>query len=175
MGFTRTSETGTYEAFSKTIGAAIEREWDTANTNISSGGEPIVKFIYSDTEINPRNLTEMMEAIVLRDGGSFPLPERTANGHDLIGMGETVIIDVYGASQKKRKFYELEIYRILRKLRPIGNNPPMKKSNNADTSPIHDYDEILPEFIAFDDGVQGQEKSSKSSAVLTLISEWVYT
>ena len=175
MSFQRTSEQGTYETPSQTIGALISREWDTTNSKISSAGVAIPKFIYDQTKRNPQNITAMQPAIVFNDGGSFPIPERTGLGHDLIGMSDTVIIDVFAGSQLQRKWFEFEIYRILRKRRPTGNNDPIKKSNNSDNSPIHDYDEILPEFVAFDDALNGREVSSRSSAILTLLSEWKFT
>ena len=175
MSFQRTSETGVFETPSQTIGALIKRSWDLTNGNITTDGVANVKFIFDQTQRNPTNLTEMQPAIVFNDGGSFPIPERTAQGHGLIGMADTVIIDVFGDSQLKRKHYEFEVYRILRKFRPIGNSDPIKKSNETDDSPIHDYDEILPEFIAFDDGLNGREVSSRSSAILTVLSEWVFT
>jgi len=175
MSFQRTSETGTFETPSETIGALIARAWDLTNTGISEGGVAKVKFIFDQTQRNPTNKTAMQPAIVFNDGGSFPIPERTGLGHGLIGMSDTVIIDVFGENQLQRKRYEFEIYRILRKFRPIGNSTVIKKSNNTDDSPIHDYDEILPEFVAFDDGLTGREVSSRSSAILTLLSEWEFT
>lgn len=175
MSFSRTSETGNYETPATTIGALIEREWDTANTNIATGGNPIPIFIYGGTENDYRNLTEMKQAIVFNDGSSFNIPERTALGGGLYGMADTVIIDIFAQGQVQRKHFEFEIYRILRQFRPIGNNnTPILKSNNTDNSPIHDYDETMPEFTAFDDGLNGREASSKSSAILTVISEWTY-
>jgi hypothetical protein len=167
--FIRTTETGAYEAPSQTIGALIEREWVKARVD-----NTIPKFIYDQNSTNPSNITDMMEAIVFSDAGTFNVPERTALGHGLIGMGDIIVITVFAGSQKRRKLFEFEIYRILRKNRPIANNvTPIKKSDRTSNSSIHDYDEIMPEFVAFNDGVEGREKSNKSSAILSVISEWL--
>lgn len=175
MSFSRTTEAGTYESPAETIGALIAREWDLANTVISPGGVAGPKFIYDQTKRDSTNITAMQEAIVINDGDSFPIPERTSSGLGLVGMGDQVFIDVYAGNQLLRKSYEFEIYRILRKNRPIGNSNPIKKSNNTDNSSIHDYDESMPQFIAFEDGLNGRELTAKSSAVLTVLSEWVFT
>ncbi len=169
--FTRTTETGDYESPSETIGALFEREWTDANTD-----QHIPKFLFDQDQTNMVNPTDMLEAIVITDAGTIPIPERTDLGHGLVGVGEVIVITVFGASQKRRKIYEFEIHRILRKNRPIAQTSftPIKKSDNTTNSAIHDYDELIPEFVAFDDNVQGQEKSSKSSAVLTLLMEWVF-
>jgi len=170
--FTRTTDTGAYETPSHTIGALIEREWLKANTD-----QEIPKFIYDQDIVNPNNPTDMLECIVFTDGGTFPIPERTDTGHGLVGVGEMVVMSVFAASQKRRKMYEFEIQRILRKNRPIAQNSftPIKKSNQTDNSAIHDYDELIPEFVAVSDDVEGQEKSSKSSGLLTLLMEWVFS
>lgn len=177
MSFTRTTESGDYETTSETIGALINREWDTTNTNISSGGSPIPTIIFDEDAVNTVNITELMEAIVFRNVNTFAVEERTALGHGMIGMADQVLIDIYAATDKKRKLYEFEIHRILRKFRPIGNNAftAIKKSNNSDNSPIHDYDEILPEFVAFDDDVKGRSRSNKSSAILTCLIEYQFS
>lgn len=183
MSFSRTTEAGTYETPATTIGAMIQREWDTTNPLISdglggaNGSGANVKFLYDQTTRDTTNVTAMMEAIVFNDGDSFNIPERTGLGLGLVGMGDQVFIDVFGGNQQLRKLYEFEIYRILRKLRPIAESAfvPIKKSNNTDNSPIHDYDEAMPQFIAFEDGKNGRELTAKSSAVLTVLSEWEFT
>lgn len=169
--FTRTTEQGDYETSAHTIGALIERSWTKANTD-----QEVPKFFYDQDRINMTNPTDMLECIVFTDGGTFPIPERTSLGHDLVGVGETIVMSVFAASQKRRKLFEFEMQRILRTARPIADNAftPIKKSNTTDNSPIHDYDEIIPEFVAFDDVVEGQEKASKSSAILTLLVEWSF-
>ena len=168
--FTRTSETGDYETPSETIGALIEREWTKANTD-----SQIPKFLYDQDAAGMINPTEMMEAVVVTDAGTLPIPERTATGHGLVGVGEAIVITVFAASQKHRKLFEFEIHRILRTFRPISTAAftPIKKSDGTSNSAIHDYDEIIPEFVAFENG-DLEEKSSKSSAVLTLLMEWSY-
>jgi hypothetical protein len=170
--FSRTTDTGNYEAPSHTLGALIEREWLKANTD-----QDIPKFLYDQDSANVSNPTDMMEAIAFTDGGTLPIPERTALGHGLVGVGEVVVMTVYAATQKRRKLFEFEIQRILRKNRPIAaaSFTPIKKSDQSSNSAIHDYDEILPEFVAFNDDVEGQEKSSKSSAIITLLMEWVFS
>ena len=170
--FSRTTDSGAYETPSHTIGALIEREWTKGNVD-----QQIPKFFYDQDMVNITNPTDMLECITFNDGGTVPIPERTALGHGLVGVGEVVVINVYAASQKRRKMYEFEIHRILRKNRPIAANAftPIKKSDNSSNSAIHDYDEMLPEFVAFDDGLEGQQKSSKSSAVITLLMEWVFS
>lgn len=170
--FTRTTEGGDYETPSHTIGALVAREWTKANAD-----QQVPKFFYDQNKTNVTNPTDMLECIVFTDAGTIPIPERTSLGHGLVGVGETIVITVFAASQKRRKMYEFEVHRILRKNRPIATSAftPIKKSNNSDNSAIHDYDEIIPEFVAFEDAVEGQEKSSKSSAVLTLIMEWVFS
>lgn len=172
MSFSRTSDTGDYENPSTTIGALFERDWNKANTD-----QDVPTFIYGDELVNPNNPTDMLECIVVQDGGTIPIPERTSLGHGLIGVGETIIITVFAANQRRRKLFEFEIHRILRNRRPIAQNAftPIKKSDNTSNSAIHDYDEIIPEFVTFEDAVEGQEKSSKSSAILTLIMEWVFS
>jgi hypothetical protein len=139
--------------------------------------QQVPKFLYDQDQTNMVNPTDMMEAIVITDAGTIPIPERTSLGHGLVGVGETIVITVFAASQKRRKMYEFEIHRILRKNRPVAASAftPIKKSNNSDNSAIHDYDEIIPEFVAFDEDVAGQQKSSTSSAVLTLIMEWLFS
>ncbi len=169
--FTRTTEEGPYETSAHTIGALIQRSWTKANTD-----NAIPKFLFDQDRVNMTNPTGMMEAIVFTDGGTFEIPERTSLGHDLVGVGETIVMSVFAASQKRRKLFEFEIHRILRTARPIADSAfvPIKKSNESDNSPIHDYDEIIPEFVAFDELVVGQERASKSSAILTLLVEWSF-
>ena len=170
--FTRTTETGGYETPSQTIGAPFKREWTDNNTD-----QETPKFIFGDELVNVTNPTDMMECILVSDAGTIPIPERTSLGHGLVGVGETIVITVFAANQRRRKLFEFEIHRILRKNRPIAaaSFTPIKKSDNSSNSAIHDYDEIIPEFIAFEDAVEGQEKSSKSSAVLTLLMEWQFS
>ena len=170
--FTRTTESGGYETPSQTMGALLEREWDNDNTD-----QDTPKFIFGDELVNVVNPTDMMECVLVSDGGTIPIPERTSLGHGLVGVGETIVFTVYAANQRRRKLFEFEIHRILRKNRPIAGGAfvPIKKSDNSSNSAVHDYDEIIPEFVAFEDGVEGQEKSSKSSAILTLIMEWQFS
>lgn len=177
MSLTRTSEVGTYETPAHTIGALIAREWDLTNTIISPGGIAAPTFLFDQTKRDTTNVTAMMEAIVFNDGDSFNTPERTSLGLGIIGMGDQVFIDVFAASQNLRKNYEFEIYRLLRKFRPIAASAftPIKKSNETDDSPIHDYDEAMPQFVAFEDGKNGREMTAKSSALLTVLSEWEFT
>lgn len=173
MSFTRTTESGDFETPSQTIGALIAREWDDANAALK---DPKPVFTFDENKTNPKVGQQARAHILFRDGDTVPIPERTALGHDMIGMGQQVIIDVHAESQKRRLLIEFEIHRILRKFRPIGNNgfTPIKKSDETSNSPIHDYDEILPEFIAFDADVPGQERSNKSSAILTVIMEYQF-
>ena len=169
--FTRTTETGAYETPSQTIGALLQRQWLDERTD-----HQIPKFFFDQDRANITNPTDMLECVTVEDGGTIPIPERTSLGHGLVGVGEVIVITVYAATQKRRKLYEFEIHRILRKNRPVAQNAftPIKKSDNTSNSAIHDYDEILPEFVAFQENLEGQGKSSKSSAILTLLMEWIF-
>jgi len=171
MALTRTTEQGDYETSAHTIGALIERKWTKANTD-----QFVPKFMFDQDRANVINPTDMLECIVFTDGGTFPIPERTSLGHDLIGVGETIVMSVFASTHKRRKLFEFEIQLILRTYRPIAQSAftPIKKSNDSDNSPIHDYDEIIPEFVTFESD-EVQAKSSKSSAILTLLVEWQFT
>lgn len=175
MSLVRAGNVSTYESPAETIGALIERAWNTDSSLLSTDGVAIPKFIYDEDRREPENITQMQDAIAVRDLDTFPIPERTSSDGTLIGLGETVVIDVFAQSQLKRRLYETEIYRILKKWRPIGNNAPMLKKDNVSNSSIHDYDELLPEFVMYDDGKKGREMSSKSSAILTVLSELEFT
>jgi hypothetical protein len=172
MSFTRTSESGNYESTTRTIGALIEREWTTTDPAINKS-TPL--FLYDDDRPNITNMTEMASSIEFRGGNTATRDDRTSAGHDMVGVEEQVVITIYAESEKRRRLFEREVWRIIRKNRPRGTAATLiKKSDNSSNSPIHDFDEILPEFIAFDEDVKGQERSNKSSAILTCIMEYQF-
>jgi len=176
MSLSSPGETGPFETKSETIGALIKREWNNFTPKDAELSQFKPDFIFDQDHPNPRNQTEMGAAIELFDANTATDVERTALGHGLIGVQEQIVFTIYAPSQKLRKQYEREVWRILRKFRPIAGQAftRIKKKDNSSDSAIHEWDEIMPEWVAFDADVKGQERSNKSSAILTVISELLF-
>ena len=177
MSLSSPGETGKFETKSQTLGALIKREWNNFTPVDPDLKEFKPDFIFDEDHPNPRNQTEMGAAIEIFDASTATDVSRTALGLGMMGVQEQVVFTIYAPSQKLRKIYEREVWRIIRKFRPIAGQAfiPIKKSDKTSNSAIHEFDEIMPEWVAFDADVKGQERSNKSSAILTVISELLYT
>lgn len=169
----KTSETGNYESFARTIGALLKRSWTTSDAELN---DPKPAFLYDDDSTNIDLPKSGSPAIAVKDGSTFPMEQRTSLDHEIIGDSEILEIIIQAGNIKLRKKYEEEIKRILTGNRPSRTGSYIKKSDNSTNSAIHDYDEILPPFIPFGiEDLKGRVISSKSSALLTVIWEWQYT
>jgi len=166
------SETGNYESYATTIGALLQREWDTSVFI----NDPKPVFFYDADKTNMEVTQRGTESITVKEGSTLPNEDRTSDDHTLLGEEELLEIIIHAATITRRKLFEKEIKRILATNRPSRSGTFIKKSDESSNSSIHDYDESLIAFIPFGGETRkGNKISTDSSGILSVIYEYLFT
>ena len=104
---TATSETGNYESYATTIGALLQREWDTSVFI----NDPKPVFFYDADKTNMEVTQRGTESITVKEGSTLPNEDRTSDDHTLLGEEELLEIIIHAATVTRRKLFEKEVYK----------------------------------------------------------------
>ena len=166
MSFSGQNETGSFELITTTLRYNFDLYWNSSKTD---GTKPVL--ISGEDAIIAVNDDESMESVIFRTGSYRPT-EFIALDNSQGSVMEEIIIDVYAATEKRRRLFETECQRILEYIMPRGGSQ-IKKSDGVSNSAITQYSFPLPEFTAVGFSTNTlsytKQKSSRSQMLLEVI------